>query len=289
MSVRVFAPAKINLTLQVGAPRADGFHPVQSVVVFADVGDWVEAAAGQRLSLREIVGPFAKDLTAREDNLVECAAHALCRATGSDLGAVLTLEKNLPVASGVGGGSSDAAATLKALKGLWSLNLEDDQLMRIAAGIGADVPACMRAQSAWMTGIGEVVVPLWVPTLHAVLVNPLRSLPTRAVFREFDRMHLGGAFAASAPPIWRTPAEAIAGAAAHGNDLATPARALMPEIATMERALCADARTLHAGLSGSGATMFALVENADIASSLASDVSSARPDWWVRATVLGPA
>lgn len=283
MSVRVFAPAKINLTLQVGRPRADGMHPLQSAVMFADVGDWIEAAPADALSL-SIEGPFAAALAADADNLVLRAARALDPGRG----AALKLEKNLPIASGIGGGSSDAAATLKALNSLWRLDLSEQQLMAVASRIGADVAVCVPARSAWMNGAGERVASLAIPPLHAVLVNPLRPLATGQVYQAFDRLGLGERFKEMAAPNWRTAREAIEGAAALGNDLAVPARTLMSEIEEIEAALGLHESVMHVAVSGSGATCFALVESAAAAQALAASLQAIHRDWWVRATLLSP-
>lgn len=288
MSIRVFAPAKINLTLQVGRPRADGLHPLQSVVVFADVGDVVEASEADAMTL-SITGDFAKELVAGDDNLVLRAARALAEAASVRAGAALTLEKNLPIASGIGGGSSDAAATLRALNELWALNLPASRLAEIARPLGADVPVCIAGAPAYMTGAGETFAPMHVPALHAVLVNPLQPLPTPSVYRQFDVMNLGGAFAESDAPNWRDTSAALAATAAIGNDLDAPARQLMPAIAEIESNLRADPRVRYAALSGSGATMFGLVDNAETAEALAHALQAAHPEWWVADTVLGGA
>jgi 4-diphosphocytidyl-2-C-methyl-D-erythritol kinase len=282
MSVRVFAPAKINLTLQVGRPRADGRHPLQSVVMFADIGDWIEAAPADTVSLT-ITGRFAPTLANDDHNLVIRAARAL----SPDRGAALCLEKNLPIASGIGGGSSDAAATLKALNALWALNLSDAALIEIARDLGADVPVCIAARTAYMTGAGETFVHLEGPRLAAVLVNPLSALSTAAVYREFDRMNLGAAFAEQAPPVWRSSETALASIKAIGNDLWGPAASLMPEIATIAETLRADPRALRVGLSGSGATLFALTASHAEAAALAQALQARAPHWWVRSTTLG--
>src|SRR5690349_3454854 len=143
MSVRVFAPAKINLTLEVGRPREDGMHPLSSVVAFADVGDIVEAQAAEELSLT-IAGDFADELPAGDgENLVLRAARALARAANVQPKARLTLQKDLPVASGIGGGSADAAAALRALVALWELNMSDAALQAIARRLGSDAPVCL--------------------------------------------------------------------------------------------------------------------------------------------------
>jgi len=285
MSVRVFAPAKINLTLKVGRPRADGLHPLQSAVVFADVGDIVTAEPSDTLSLT-IDGEFATDLTASDDNLVLRAAHALAEAAGRAPTVALALEKNLPIASGIGGGSSDAAATLRALNELWQLNYSTAQLAQIAQSLGADVPVCVGGVSAWMTGAGENFAPIETPSFAAVLVNPLKPLATADVYRTFDRMNLGAELSNTSPPAWRDQSEALAAIASLGNDLEPPARALMPELNTLAAELRADARVRYAALSGSGATMFALLDDIETAAALADALQTSHPDWWVCDTLL---
>jgi 4-diphosphocytidyl-2-C-methyl-D-erythritol kinase len=286
MNVRVFAPAKINLTLKVGPPRADGLHPLASVVAFADVGDWVEAAPLPDWTLH-IDGPFARDLLQGGDNIIFKAMSALTAYSGAEVGASIRLEKNLPVASGIGGGSSDAAAALKALNQLWGLHYSEAQLVEVARALGADVPVCVSASSAYMTGAGERFSDLALPQLHAVLVNPLKPLPTPEVYRRFDAMGLGAGFAEHEPPIWRTAEEAIAGAIALGNDLAAPARALMPEIVEIESRLRADSCVRVAALSGSGATVFALLDTRNDADALCAALQRERTGWWVRAVTFG--
>jgi 4-diphosphocytidyl-2-C-methyl-D-erythritol kinase len=289
MSVRVFAPAKINLTLKVGRPRADGLHPLQSVVMFADVGDLVEAASGEGLSLT-LKGEFAEGLSAGGDNLVIRAASALATAAGiENPGASLSLEKNLPVASGVGGGSSDAAAALRALNEFWELNFPIAQLAEIARQLGADVPVCVPAKTALMTDAGENFRPISALPFFAVLVNPLIPLPTANVYRQFDRMDLGTELSPSAPPHWSNQDAALREIAALGNDLEPAARALLPELDDIAALMRKDGRVLHAGLSGSGATMFALVQKAEHAEALAETWQRAHPDWWVADTILGAA
>ncbi|MES1202333.1 MAG: 4-(cytidine 5'-diphospho)-2-C-methyl-D-erythritol kinase [Pseudomonadota bacterium] len=288
MSVRVFAPAKINLTLEVGRPRADGRHPLQSAVVFADVGDWVEAEDDADDSvLFHIRGPFAPILREQPTNIVLDAIGVMQRMNPVERGGRITLDKHLPVASGIGGGSSDAAATLKALRALWKVDVSDDGLAALSRELGADVPVCVGAHTAWMTGAGETFGPLTPPPLHCVLVNALKPLSTAEVYRQFDRMDLGDAFAERAAPTWSTVDEAISGIRAIGNDLVAPARALMPEIGELLDELARDPRTLCAAMSGSGATVFALCENAEIAEALAGDWSRARPSHWIKAARLG--
>lgn len=289
MSVRVFAPAKVNLTLKVGRPRADGLHPLQSVVMFADVGDVIEAELSENLAL-EISGEFAEDLEANADNLVLRAARALASASGlNNPGAILKLEKNLPVASGLGGGSADAAATLRALNQLWRLDLPRARLEEIARGLGADTPVCVAAQSAFMTGAGEIFEMIAAPSFAAVLVNPIIPLPTQNVYRHFDRMELGAGLSMAEPPRWTNTSEALADIVAIGNDLEPAARALLPELDEIADVMRADKRVVYTGLSGSGATMFALVETREIAAELAETWQRACPHWWVCDAELGAA
>jgi 4-diphosphocytidyl-2-C-methyl-D-erythritol kinase len=289
MSVRVFAPAKINLTLEVGAPRADGLHPLQSIVTFADVGDVVEAHEADALSLT-IKGEFADDLSADDTNLVLRAARALAAAAGiASPKAALILEKDLPVASGIGGGSADAAATLHALNALWALGLDQRGLSDIACQLGADVPICVAGAPAYMTGAGETWTPLALPSFAAVLVNPLKALPTPDVYRRFDAMKLGASFAERGAPDLTSSNAAFIAIAGIGNDLDAPARALMPELDAVTAALRADGRALGVGLSGSGATMFALVQSSDAGVAMAENIQKAHPEWWVCETILAGA
>lgn len=284
MSVRVFAPAKINLTLEVGAPRADGYHPLQSAVVFAGEGDWIEAAAADALTL-EINGAFAGELQSNNDNLVLRAARLL----DPQRGAALKLEKNLPIASGIGGGSSDAAATLIALNQLWALGRSVEDLAALSATLGADVPVCVYKRSAWMSGIGADVALLRCASLDAVLVNPGRPLATPSVYRRFDQMGLGSVFSERGPSDWSMRSAALSEAANLGNDLETPAVALMPELGGLLHTLRSDSRAIYASLSGSGATCFAITENANDARAMAEELAARNRDWWVRATTLGGA
>ncbi|MBN8608093.1 MAG: 4-(cytidine 5'-diphospho)-2-C-methyl-D-erythritol kinase [Caulobacterales bacterium] len=289
MSVRVFAPAKINLTLQIGAPRADGMHPLQSVVMFADIGDVVEAEASSRLSFA-INGDFAEHLEADPENLVLRAVRALAEAVGVPAHAKLTLEKNLPIASGIGGGSADAAATLRALNDVWRLEWSNEQLARVGRQLGADVPVFFTgASAAYMTGVGETCAPIDAPEMPAVLVNPMIPLATPAVYRQFDAMGLGQALEAQGPPEWEDLDHALDDIAVIGNDLEPAARALVPEIGDVLAVLRGEESVRYAALSGSGATCFALLEDWEQAESLAEKLAADWPAWWVCETILGGA
>lgn len=285
--MRVFAPAKINLTLEVGYPyRATGRHPLQSVVTFADVGDWIELAANPNEVTLHIDGPFSEALIQQSGNIVLDAVDAIS-ARSEAWGADITLIKNLPIASGIGGGSADAAATLRALNDWWLTNLSEAELIALAKDLGGDVPVCVASRSAYMTGEGEVVTPIDLPALNAVLVNPGVAVSTADVFRAFDAANGGAKFVEKPAPDWRSFDDVVAGMGERGNMLAAPARGIAPIIGDMESVLRADKRVRAAALSGSGATMFALVESADDARALASDLSQAQPKWWVTPARLG--
>jgi 4-diphosphocytidyl-2-C-methyl-D-erythritol kinase len=282
--VRRAAPAKLNLYLHVLGRREDGYHRLDSLVAFADIADSVTARTAPALSL-EITGPFAGTLQGDlRENLVWRAAVALAERAGIEPKAAITLEKNLPVASGIGGGSSDAAAALKALGELWRLDLGERKFQGLAQGLGADVPVCLFGETAWLGGIGEAVAPApTLPPCGVVLVNPGVSLATSAVFKA-----RAGAF--SEPARFEIlPADAAALARlleARRNDLAAPAIALVPEVAPVLRALEAERGALIARMSGSGAPCFALFADADAAEAAARHFSTANPGWWVAAGKL---
>jgi 4-diphosphocytidyl-2-C-methyl-D-erythritol kinase len=288
MIVQVFAPAKVNLTLKIGRPRPDGYHPLESVVAFADVGDVIVAQESDTLSL-EISGEFAPQLAANDGtNLILRAARALAAAAGVPARARLMLEKNLPVASGIGGGSSDAAATLKALNELWRLGWEPERLAEVGGPLGADVPVFMLgAPAAFMRGIGEICEPVRAPPLPALLVNPLQPLSTPDVYRKFDALGLGSELQDAPFSGWRDAEQAIAAMRALGNDLFAPAAVLLPEIDQIAAALRGREGVRYVGLSGSGATVFALVRDRERAKALAEEFASDHGGWWVCDTLLG--
>ena len=229
-------------------------------------------------------GPEAAALTGLDgDNLVMRAARAFAAHHGIKSGAALHLDKQLPVASGIGGGSSDAAATLRALARLWERPL-DPAAVEIAASLGADVPACLAAQPVWVGGIGERLDPLPdLPPLGIVLANPRRELPTAAVFRARQ-----GAFTAGEQPrvAPRDVAALLALLKECRNDLTEAALSLQPEIATVLAALDALPDVRLARMSGSGATCFALFDGRAVAGRAAALLSRGEPRWWVRAGAL---
>lgn len=275
------APAKLNLYLHVVGRRDDGYHLLDSLVIFADIADRVAATPGQRLSLH-VEGPFAPFLRDDDEkNLVWRAAEALARQLGRPPEAALTLVKNLPVASGIGGGSSDAAAALKALAELWEAEAGEAAVRNVAATLGADVPACLAARSSWVGGAGELVeaTPPLPPT-SLVLVNPGVALPTAGVFKA--RL---GPFSAPArfAPMPRDTVALAALLAERRNDLTQAAIAQVPAIAEVLQRLAAADGALLARMSGSGATCFALFETRAAADAAAAALRARARGWWVAA------
>lgn len=279
-AMRLEAWAKVNLTLHVTGRRPDGYHELDSLVVFAGVGDTLEITAAEDLSL-SLEGPFASALDAAESNLALRAARSLREGFGATAGARLRLVKRLPVAAGLGGGSADAAAALRGLAHFWALGAPEDALHEIAARLGADVPACLTARPSLLSGVGELVQaapPL--PGFWLVLVNPGVPLSTPAVFKA-----RGGPF--SAPQPWTeapgTARELAVRLAEGRNDLEAPAIALVPAIAQVLSALRATPACLLARMSGSGATCFGLYETEAAARAAARRLGADQADWWVAA------
>lgn len=289
MSPVAFAPAKINLFLHVGAPGADGYHPLCSLMAFADVGDRVVLHEADALSVR-VHGPFASMLAGEGDNLVLRAARALLtKARGPQPLIGLSLEKLLPVAAGLGGGSSDAGAALRLLRTALDVPLDDAGLEAIAASLGADGAACLWGRPVLAEGRGERLSPApGLPPIEAVLVNPRVGVSTPAVYRAFDE---AGAFGDVAPPPMPEAFESVEELAAWlgfvRNDLEAPAVALAPEVGDVLATLADERETLIARMSGSGATCFSICASDIEADALAERVAVLRPNWWVRRCRLG--
>lgn len=280
-AVRDAAPAKLNLFLRVTGKRADGYHLLDSLVVFTEFGDSVTARAAEGLSL-ELTGPFAANLTAEPDNLVLRAARALQQASGTTKGAHLVLDKHLPVASGIGGGSSDAAAALRALVKLWGLSIDRAELAKIGLTLGADIAVCVHAEARRMSGIGEILEPVaGLQPASLLLVNPGIGLPTAPVFKARS-----GPFSeryASLPPVLDA---ATLGRIVYeaGNDLTAPAISLCPAVAEVVRAIGAEPGCLASAMSGSGATCFGIFTGDDAAAAAEQALKQRQPGWWIVAT-----
>lgn len=266
------APAKINLALHVTGRRADGYHRLESLVVFARVGDRLVLAEADALRLA-VTGPLAAGVPTGDDNLILRAANLFAARAG----AAITLEKHLPHAAGLGGGSADAAAALRGLARLWDQDIPGRERI---LGLGADVPVCLSSNPQIMAGIGECLsVPPTLPPLHAVLVNPRVSLPTGAVFAGLSQKENPPL----APRHWQGFDSFIGWLAQQRNDLEPPARALAPQIGDCLDALAREGMAL-VRMSGSGATCFGLVETGAEAACIAARLQAAHPRWWVTAT-----
>ena len=284
-----FAPAKVNLYLHVGALDAEGFHPLSSLMTFADVGDQLSVRPADAIGL-EINGPFAHGLSAGDDNLVLRAARAIvARVPGPRVSFHLTLTKTLPLAAGLGGGSSDAGAALRLLRDTLELGLSDAELEAIAGELGSDGPACLFARTVVAEGRGERLSPAPdFPVLDAVLVNPRVASPTGAVYRAFDEVGAtGGADRPGLPGAFETAEEMAGFLETCRNDLEAPAVRLTPLIGEVLDTLRDEPETLLGRLSGSGATCFALCAGDIEAEGLAERLERMRPDWWVRRCRLG--
>ncbi len=270
-----FAPAKINLHLHVVGRRDDGYHLLDSLVVFAGVGDRLSVSAGSDLSLT-VIGPFAAGLAAEPDNLVLRAARGLADLAGIRASGALVLEKNLPVASGIGGGSADAAATLRLLCQFWGVMPDLDAL---AAALGADVPVCLVGRPALMSGVGEVLVPAPpLPQVGLVLVNPGAAVSTPAVFRARSRGEVSEV--ACLPRAgWRDAFALADDLRALRNDLQAAACSIAPAIGDVLGVLASVPGCLVARMSGSGATCFGLFASARAAWEAAAGIR--RAGWWV--------
>lgn len=272
------APAKINLFLHVGEKRPDGYHALQSLVAFTEAGDDLAFSAGESLSLT-IEGPFGAGLSAGDDNLVVKAARAL----SADKGASIVLNKNLPVASGIGGGSADCAATLRGLSQLWGLSQDALILQKIGETLGSDVPVCITSRPQWMEGRGEVLTELpSLPGLPIVLVNPGVGVPTGKVFGALkDRRGV----ALPLPPRFAGADDLIAYLKDTSNDLEAPARIIAPDVNTVLEEIAGEGALL-ARMSGSGATCFGLFESDETAVRAAATLRKRHPAWWVMASRL---
>jgi 4-diphosphocytidyl-2-C-methyl-D-erythritol kinase len=281
------ARAKVNLTLAVHGRRSDGFHELESLVTFADISDQLTLRPGRAFSLR-VSGPFAAAIDG--ENLINRVIAALKTAEPRLQFGEFVLEKNLPVAAGIGGGSADAAAALRLIKCAnpqFSLDWS-----RIASNIGADIPVCLTSETVVMRGFGERLTALPpVPRFNVVLVNACAPGIANKTAKVFRALHTGAVPHTIAPvlvPPWPTTRAAwIALLARHGNDLEHAATAIMPEIRAIRLALGSQPGSLAVQLSGAGPTCFAIYEGADYAASARNAIAAQHPDWWVADTTIG--
>jgi 4-diphosphocytidyl-2-C-methyl-D-erythritol kinase len=284
--------AKVNLTLRVVGRRVDGYHELESVVAFADCADQLSFTPGPQLQLRTI-GPLAAACGEASDNLVFKAAQLLAERVADLKLGEFVLDKVLPVAAGIGGGSADAAAALRLLARLNELPLDDARLREVALLTGADVPVCLASHACDMTGVGENLLPLNLPKLPCVMVNPRVPVATKDVFAALGLQKgelLVGASDVIEAPGWPDDGGSIGdwveALAAGTNDLEAPAQRIQPLIGEVLGALRDADGSLLARMSGSGATCFAIFEEATKAQAAARQIELAHPDWWVHAGVL---
>lgn len=270
------APAKINLALHVRRRRPDGYHEIETLFAFLVDGDLL-TVDGNAAPGFTITGPFAGALNEEGDNLIMQAATAFAARFGEARVGAITLDKRLPVASGIGGGSADAAAMLRVLARNADIPIDDPQLIACAAKLGADVPACLLGRTARGTGTGTELVPIdGLAGTPVLLVNPGVAVSTAQVFRAWDGVDRG-ALAAGDP---------LAAARAGRNDLEAPARRLAPHIDAVLAHLAGQPGVTIARMSGSGATCFALFETNDARDAAAIATHTAAPDWWQLASCL---
>jgi 4-diphosphocytidyl-2-C-methyl-D-erythritol kinase len=279
------APAKVNVALRLTDRRPDGYHELDSFVVFTAWADRLSFTPDRRLAL-EVSGPFAAALGNPSDNLVLRAARRLAEHAGCPPHVRIALDKRIPVAAGLGGGSADAAATLRGLSRLWRLGLQHADLLPFALELGADVPVCLRSAPARIGGIGERIEPIELPVLDLVLANPNQAVSTAQVFAG-----VGAITPALRPeePVPAVHADLLAWLRARGNDLEAPARRIAPVIGEVLAALGAQPGCRLARMSGSGATCFGVFDHEQAAARAARAMRQAQPSWWVISTATRPA
>ena len=284
--------AKVNLTLRVVGRRADGYHALESVVAFADCADRLTLTAGPELSLKT-TGPLAQACGETADNLVLKAARLLAEVVPDLKSGEFILDKVLPVAAGIGGGSADAAAALRLLARLNGMALDDSRLNDVALRTGADVPVCLASRACDMAGVGETLLPLSLPKLPCVMINPRVPVATKDVFKALGLRSgelLVGANDVIEAPAWpeagASIADWVAALSAVANDLEAPAMRLQPAIGEVLSALRSVDGVMLARMSGSGATCFAIFANAAAAQRAAQKILHDHPAWWVHAGEL---
>jgi len=284
--------AKVNLTLRVVGRRTDGFHDLESVVAFADCADRLTLTPGSELTL-QMAGPLAQACGETSDNLVLKATRLLAERVPDLKSGSFTLDKVLPVAAGIGGGSADAAAALRLLAKLNGLALDDERLLEVALATGADVPVCLASRACDMTGVGDTLTPLSLPIMPCVMINPCVPVPTKDVFKALGLRN--GELLVGATDIFRGTDWPEAGAsvedwvevlAASTNDLEAPAMRIQPVIGEVISALNATNGAWLARMSGSGATCFAIYENTAEAGRAAEKIRRDHPGWWVHSGTL---
>jgi 4-diphosphocytidyl-2-C-methyl-D-erythritol kinase len=286
-ALREFAPAKINLTLEIPGRRADGYHEIISLIAFADVGDTLTLHPAENRDITlDVTGPFAEAIDG--DNLILRAARAFLDSEPDSRGGHFVLDKRLPVAGGIGGGSADAAAAVRLLARANAVDPEwRARIWPALTRLGADIPVCVEARAAWVGGIGEKVAPIeTLPELPAVLVNPGVRLPTGKVFAALGAPPVGDAAPIETPDRFSGLGPVLSYLRDHPNDLEPPARQLAPIVGDVLETIAATPACLLARLSGSGPTCYCLFGSREEAARSAKALSRSHPDWWIIPTRL---
>lgn len=284
-SVKEMAHAKVNLYLHITGRRDNGYHELDTLFAFTEFGDRLTVFPAEEFSLSH-EGALGHLLPEPEQNIIWRAAHLLAKEAGIHPGARIVLEKYIPTAAGLGGGSADAAAALRGLSKLWNLQLSDPKMYDIALQLGADVPACLESEAALADGIGDRLHPVQIPSCGVLLLNPMVSLETHEVFGA--RREAGGALCEQNQPMepMHNFIDLIDILRVRGNDLEGTAVSLRPVIDAVLKVLRSLSSVALVRMSGSGATCFALFETSQQAETAAVEVSSEHPDWWAQASTL---
>ncbi|PZP55668.1 MAG: 4-(cytidine 5'-diphospho)-2-C-methyl-D-erythritol kinase [Micavibrio aeruginosavorus] len=284
--LHVLASAKLNLFLHVTGKRHDGYHELDSLVCFADIGDELVVESADKFQFT-VDGPFAPQLANNDisENTVVKAAHLLSAATNRDLNLKITLTKNLPSGAGIGGGSADAAAILRALQNFWGVSVADETLHKISLQIGSDVPVCLQSRPAVMRGTGNIILPApSMPELHTLLIWPRQKTPTPLVFKNRESSFSEPAVL---KPSYMDAASLISNLTDYtSNDLERTATKLFPVIDEAMTMLKQDRTCLFTRMSGSGSTVFGIFESQKNLEKAAKAIRSSQPDWWVQPCIL---
>lgn len=281
--IKEFSPAKVNLFLHVTGKQDDGYHTLESLVTFSSFGDWITVDPDKEFSLK-ITGPYAS-LTPQNNNIVERAAHRLAALTNNTLNLSITIEKNIPVGAGLGGGSSNAAAMLRALIQIWEVDLSPNMLKPLLLELGADVPLCFAQKTALISGVGEIINPLTIPkNLYAVMIYPNKHCSTADIFHTFDQ-----GFSSSLEGSlkdWNN--NFLETLKMVRNDLTFPAIKNIPDIKSILDVLNAHKDCILSRMTGSGSCCFGLFKTKSQAQDAANTLSNKNPQWWIKAVILNP-
>jgi len=285
-STTYLAPAKINLFLHIIGKLPNGYHALESLFVFANQGDRLQFQPASHLTL-EVTGPFHDALTdaAPEHNLVYKAALALQKISGTTKGAKITLEKNIPIAAGLGGGSSDAATTIRSLMALWELDIPEPELYALATSLGADIPSCLYGKACYVEGLGEKLTPITFPKVPLVLVTPPCAISTIWSYQQIRPPYT--ASLEHFPTAFEDMDGLVQLLSSTQNDMAAAAHSKEPMIHEVLDALATSEGCLLSRLSGSGPTCYGLFENIEAADHAATQLQQEHPDWWSCAVVVG--